>query len=665
MMDPIIQLIRRTRRRQFAGGVLRWLGRLGAAAAGVAAVVILTDRLLLAAELPVWPWGVVAGVVVVAAVIVAWMRRPSEEAAAELLDRRLGLKDRIGSAVWARQHADEPMAAAVMEDARRSAAGRKASEAVRVRLTRSWAWMVPMVALAAGLWWLPEMDLLGQAATRQRQQARAEQAQQAKQTVTEAAQVLRERPEAAAEEEAGDRAALLEELESLAQRDLSEGESLRELDRLRRDLEAEREEKEQELQTVQSTMSRVEPEPGGPADRFAEALRRGDFGEARQEVERLTEQVEASELTPAQKQAFGRQLDQMAEQLDQAARTAGPSEQQLADAGPSEQQAPPPMASDREPTPDTPGQQPDRDAAGDRQADGERQAESDREPQSTPDQQQAQREPGEEPQPGEPSGQQGQQGRQQQAEQSPTGQQPGQQPGQQTQPGGQQQAQPQQQSGQQAEQQQAQRQPADQQPGQQPGQQAQRNSGGQQPGGQQPDGQGLSESLRRMARSLGSEPQPGGQEGFGDGARQAQRDLSEMEQLEREVQRTGQANERLREAMRQAGRTTPPPSPGSSQRQAGRGPGGSMLGPERQPGEVGARGERDVRDEPGRISAWWEQQGGAEGGEAGTTFTPDAGSARDAAERAISEDRVPQRYHESVRRYFEQLPDSERPGSQE
>jgi hypothetical protein len=66
----------------------------------------------------------------------------------------------------------------------------------------------------------------------------------------------------------------------------------------------------------------------------------------------------------------------------------------------------------------------------------------------------------------------------------------------------------------------------------------------------------------------------------------------------------------------------------------------------------------DVQDREGRVIASWEEMGGAMRNEATAEFDRAITGARDDAERAVTEDRVPRRYHEAVKEYFNQLPDA-------
>ena len=60
--------------------------------------------------------------------------------------------------------------------------------------------------------------------------------------------------------------------------------------------------------------------------------------------------------------------------------------------------------------------------------------------------------------------------------------------------------------------------------------------------------------------------------------------------------------------------------------------------------------------------ASWTENGEVAPGEATVQFNASRTEAVQAAERAVTEDRVPRRYHESVKDYFQQLPDDPNAG---
>ncbi|MEM6756683.1 MAG: hypothetical protein AAF586_05905, partial [Planctomycetota bacterium] len=101
-MASIERAIGRARRRML---VQRWLDRLAwalAAGLGAALLALLADRLM-AVPVPVAAYGVIGGLAVLIALIAGYVGRPGEQDAAVRIDAGLGLKDRLGTALYLQQ----------------------------------------------------------------------------------------------------------------------------------------------------------------------------------------------------------------------------------------------------------------------------------------------------------------------------------------------------------------------------------------------------------------------------------------------------------------------------------------------------------------------------------------------------------------------------------
>ena len=58
----------------------------------------------------------------------------------------------------------------------------------------------------------------------------------------------------------------------------------------------------------------------------------------------------------------------------------------------------------------------------------------------------------------------------------------------------------------------------------------------------------------------------------------------------------------------------------------------------------------------GKVIARYLRDGKLSKGKSGVSYNQEVRRAKQAAERAVSEDRVPSRYHRAIKRYFDQLP---------
>jgi hypothetical protein len=188
--NPIHRSIAAAQRRIFCQATLHALGWSALAGLAVGGTVFLTGRLC-AAPSPWWVYAVIAGVAVAAAPLVAWSRRPGVDETAGLIDERLGLKDRLGTALYAESISNDPFARRVVEDAQAAAGGLRLGQAFRIRMTRVWGW-VPVAAAVVLLLvvFTPALDLLGIGSRRSRRMAQQAVAAQSKEETAKAIQAV-------------------------------------------------------------------------------------------------------------------------------------------------------------------------------------------------------------------------------------------------------------------------------------------------------------------------------------------------------------------------------------------------------------------------------------------------------------------------------------------
>ncbi|MEO0965404.1 MAG: hypothetical protein AAFY08_09810 [Planctomycetota bacterium] len=625
-MASIERAIGRARRRML---MQRWLDRLAwalAAGLGAALLALLADRLM-AVPVPVAAYGVIGGLAVLIALIAGYVGRPGEQDAAVRIDAGLGLKDRLGTALYLQQSkADHPMAQSVVRDAEQAATSAVVSRATPIGVGRSWWVPVGLGAVFAAVWFVPPMDLL--AIDQQRQAAAEEEqrAEEAERRIVNAQALVKQMDTQEGELNEADPTDLFTELASLTRRDLSNPDvkrkTLEQLDSVQDRLKQAADAKEQEFKTLQNQMSQIDAGRPGPADRFADAMRRGDFEAAQRELQQIADRFE--QMTDEEKAAAAQQLQQMATQMQSfaqqqaaaAQQTQQNIQQQLANQGLSQQQINQlqQQGFNQQAVQQALQQQYQQQGMSPQQAQQQAQqaAQQQQQAQSQQQQSQNQQQLGQSLQQMSQAMQQGQsqQSQQAQQQQSQQQQQQQQQGGQQNQQMSQQQAAGQCQSssfsGQQALQQMQsmQNQLNQMQLAQQQLQQAQQQMGQQSPQGQQQPGQ------------------QGGQPGQGTGAGQ-------------QAQGGGQGGQ-----------------------QAGTGEGGNPLGATRPGYNPNSYVSEDYQDRQGRLIASWMEKGENAAGESTVEFDQAVSSAVDDAERAVTDDRVPRRYHEAIRHYFQQLPDA-------
>ena len=507
----------------------------------------------------------------------------------------------------------------VVSDADEAARNISVHKALPIRPGRVWRYVPVVAGLCAGAYlWLPQMDLAGLAHAREiqeRERAEAETAREAlAKTLTTIEQAEANQPETAD----GDlqQQELLDQIAQLTQQDLSDSDLRREaaakLSEAREQLAEQALKKEQELRPVENMLTRLDTEQPGPADDFASALRRGDMGAAQQALQDLAQQVDS--MPDADREALAQQLQSLAEQLEQAAhqqqqmaqQQQQQAEQAMRDAGMTQEQID--QAQQLSNNPQALQQQ--LQDQGMSQQDAQRLAEQVSQAQQNGNQSN--------------NGQQCANGlsealrRMQQAAQNQQG-------------GGQ--GQQNQQGGQGQQQQQAQ------------GQQQQQS--GQQGGGQsfQQAAGGASDQLNQIARMR-------------EQLAQTQRAQSQAQDAMDQLARGGGGQAGNQNQQDGSGGDKKDQNAGVGGHQAGTGEGGNPLGEHQFAGPYNVRAEDDIQDGSGRIIASWMQQGPSYAGEPNVEYDQAVTDARQHAEKAVTEDRVPQRYHQTIRQYFDQIPES-------
>ncbi len=608
-MNPIQQIIASARRRLLLQSLLDWAGRLVLAGC-VAALGLLLAEHFLAVPMSWWLDAGLGLLIVLLVPILVLLGRPDDARVASLVDQRAQLKDRVASALYAQGLGNVPMAHQVVEDAARVAGQVHVPSTFRLRPGGSWLAIPPVILAGVLVFFFLPQDLLGlgrarrQAALEQQAQRQAEAA--ARDEVVRAVNVVRQiEPPREAGQPDSDLTKLNEQLADITRQDLSSPRMRQEaVDRLAQVSERlgqQADAKQKLVETMQAALSRLDTGQPGPADRFADALRRGDYPAAARELDRLAREVQ--NMSGPQKQQMMGQLQNLASQLAQMAQ-----------------------------------------------------------------QQQAQ-------------AQQTQQQMQQSLQNAGLSGQAAQQVAQAAQKG----------ASTQQLQQQLQQQGMSASQAQQMAQQLQQQN--QQQQGRSRQGQScnsMSQSLQQMAQGLKSGN--GGQ--CSSAAGQGSQQLQQLAQMQQQLQQMRMAQQQAQQAAQRLsqgqfggqGMGAGGPSggqaggqsgggqmsflhnfqPGQNQRMGGNGvgggigsePGGNPIGAERRLRGVQSEAQGDIGQGEGRVIASWLGPGQAGRGDPKVNFNKAVTEARADAEKALTDDWVPRQYYQSIKNYFDQLPQS-------
>jgi len=322
---------------------LRRASLVGATVAGVAFVLVIVARVTPALGLPpgsqAWPWITVAAAAAVAlAALIAYFAPRTQLADAIEVDQRLGLRDRLSSALSLARE-DAPFAVAAVRDGERTASDRglpaKVAKAFAVEWPRTW-WVAPVLALAAFMaaWLMPQMDLWSRSngvEAEDVQLARDDAAREIGAVVKQIeenpllAEALAAEVDKAGADFSGDKPTAPEEIRREALKKLTE--LSEKLDELVND------EKAQSLEALKDQLASLNLPEAPEAAKFAEALKRGDFGKANEALKALQQALEKGTLTPEQREALAEALEKMAEELAKSEAERKAIEDALREAG--------------------------------------------------------------------------------------------------------------------------------------------------------------------------------------------------------------------------------------------------------------------------------------------------------------------------------------------
>jgi hypothetical protein len=199
--------------------------------------------------------------------------------------------------------------------------------------------------------------------------------------------------------------------------------------------------------------------------------------------------------------------------------------------------------------------------------------------------------------------------------------------------------------------------------------------------------QGLSQGLQKMSQGMGQQSQnPNGNPNqnpsnnqMQQGAQQASQQLQQLAQMQQQMQQMRSQQSQLNQSMGQMaqncnggrnsgftpnmfqpklGQNSPERNNGTGGPKAGTGEGGNPLGQERHMAGYNTEAHSQATDGEGRVIASWMENGPMAKNAPVVEFNKSVTQARQEAEKAITEDRLPRQYQKAVHDYFNQMPQS-------
>lgn len=276
-----------------------------------------------------WLGGAVALGLVINLVMTLVGRPTLGDAAAEI-DRRFGLRERLSSALMlGSEDRQTELGQALAADAERQAAKIDVRDQFHWGIRRSL--LLPLLPglVAVALWYAPLRQSDAQASPES--QAKVNQVAASTKPLIEQLRKKREEAEKLGLNEAADMFKKLEGKLSELQRNtrLDTKQTLAKLNDIKQQLDKRREELGS-AESLKKNLAGLEKLEQGPANELADALKKGDFDKAENELEKLLEKMKSEEgLNKEDMQKLEKQIDQLEKALNEAAQAHEQAKQTL------------------------------------------------------------------------------------------------------------------------------------------------------------------------------------------------------------------------------------------------------------------------------------------------------------------------------------------------
>lgn len=316
---------------------------------GVTLTIVLAAMVAARASQKIIPWGLpwlevmVGGLVLAVAAAAIWaaVRMPRGVALADEVDRRTGLRESMSTSVALAGH-DDPWSRAVREDAAARVGRVVLRDSIPIRATSKGHGPLIAAVLLAAVWFVPTWDVTGLFEEKQIAQQEAEQLELVKAEVKAQDDELK-KALAKAGVDFVDEPTEADELAAEGQPKKAEDirrQAIRKLTKVTDKLdEAVNGEQAKKVEAMQQKLRQLKQPGQGPLTEFSRSLARGNFAQAKQQLEQLAQQVQSGEMSESERKQAGEQLANLAKQLEQLAEQKAELEQQLQNAGMTAEQA--------------------------------------------------------------------------------------------------------------------------------------------------------------------------------------------------------------------------------------------------------------------------------------------------------------------------------------
>ncbi|TWU01552.1 hypothetical protein [Neorhodopirellula pilleata] len=278
-------------------------------------------------------------------VLDTWYHAPSRLDVAAEVDRRFGLRERLSSTLAVTQAdssaadsrsaksplSPSPFADALTADASSRAAKLHIADQFPLRATKN-AWMplslVPI--LAAMILVVEPASLVDQPAAAN---VDASEVRQVKTAAADLKKRLEQQRKAADEKGLKEASELFQKMERqldqiTKSQSLSRKDALIQLNELKDQIQ-ERKDRIGSPEQLKQMLSQMKGIEGGPAEKIADQIQKGDFGKAAEEMKRLADKIKKGELSDQEKKKLAEQIEKLGDQLKKATEQHEQAKQEL------------------------------------------------------------------------------------------------------------------------------------------------------------------------------------------------------------------------------------------------------------------------------------------------------------------------------------------------
>ncbi len=289
-----------------------------------------------------WVFGAGAGAAVLVALVWSATRRARGIDVARQVDERAGLRESISTALCVDRD-EGAWSRAVVEQAGEKARGVNVREAIPVTTPRLWPAVLAGAIALACVWWLPSYDLAGLFEQKEANDAQQREIREVLGEVKSGQKRLEEllaQTDVGVDEDEPDESSGDADASEATKAEQIKRQAIKKLTNLSDRIKKAQDSGEaHKLDALKQALTKLREPTDSPASEFSRQLAKGNFSDAKQELEKLAEQLSADELSDPEKKALQQQLQRLGEQMQQLAESREALEQQLQQQGLSEQQA--------------------------------------------------------------------------------------------------------------------------------------------------------------------------------------------------------------------------------------------------------------------------------------------------------------------------------------